>query len=263
MIRGIYTAVSGMITQEAKQDVISNNLANVNTVGYKKDNLIAKKFEDVLIQNYDKVVNGKNVRNIIGRLSLGSKVDETYVDFTQGAVESTDSDTDFAIQGRGFFTVAHNNGTNMQNYYTRNGHFHIDNNGFLANDEGDLLLGRNINSGNIEPINVMANGRTGEIKCNENGEISINNVPYYRLELADFADYRTLIKAGDNLYIGENPTRAQNANIIQKSLEKSNVDVMAEMTDMIMTMRTYQSNQSVIQSIDETLNKVVNDVGKV
>ena len=75
MIRGLYTSISGMITQEARQDVITNNLANANTVGFKSDNLTVRRFNDVLIQNYDKVVGGKNVRNEIGSLSLGSKID--------------------------------------------------------------------------------------------------------------------------------------------------------------------------------------------
>jgi flagellar basal-body rod protein FlgF len=158
MIRGIYTAVSGLVTQEAKQDVISNNLANVNTVGYKKDNLIAKKFDDVLMQNYDKVVNGQNVRNVIGSLSMGSKIDETYINFNQGTIEATDKTTDFAIEGRGFFTVARNNGIETQNYYTRDGHFHINSTGYLVNDMGDMVLGRNVSSGALEPINVIVNG---------------------------------------------------------------------------------------------------------
>ena len=77
MIRGLYTAVSGLVTQEAKQQVITNNMANANTTGYKSDNLAVKKFDDVLIQNYDKMSAGRNVRNIIGSLSNGSRIDET------------------------------------------------------------------------------------------------------------------------------------------------------------------------------------------
>ena len=105
MIRGLYTAVSGLISQEAKQDVITSNIANATTTGYKKDNLAIRKFDDVLLSNYDKVVGGRNVRNVIGSISLGSKIDETDTDFEQGDVASTDLDTDFAIQGNGFFAV--------------------------------------------------------------------------------------------------------------------------------------------------------------
>lgn len=263
MIRGIYTAVSGLVTQEAKQDVISNNLANVNTVGYKKDNLIAKKFDDVLMQNYDKIVNGQNVRNVIGSLSMGSKIDETYINFNQGTIEATDKDTDFAIEGRGFFTVARNNGIETQNYYTRDGHFHVNSNGYLVNDMGDMVLGRNVSSGALEPINVIVNGDIASIKCSANGDISLNNTPAYQLEIVDFEDYTTLNKIEDNLYRGENPVQLTDKKVVQGSLERSNVDVMSEIADMMMTLRTFESNQKVVQALDETLGKTVNEVGKV
>lgn len=263
MIRGIYTAVSGLISQEAKQGVVSSNLANANTVGYKKDNLITKKFDDVLIQNYDKVVNGTNVRNVIGSLSMGSKIDETYVDFQQGITESTGKDTDFALQGRGFFSVARENGINSENYYTRDGHFHVNSYGFLTNNSGDKVLGRNINTGNIEPINVARNGKISTIKCNESGSISLDDVPSYEMYIADFEDYSMLRKIDSNLYYAENPIESEEVKIHQKSLEKSNVDIMSEMADMMMVMRSFESNQKVVQALDETLGKTVNEVGRV
>lgn len=263
MIRGIYTAVSGLVTQEGKQDVITNNLANVNTVAYKKDNLITKKFDDVLIQNYDKVVNGENVRNIIGSLSLGSEIDETYINFNQGTIESTDKDTDFAIEGRGFFTVARDNGVEVQNFYTRDGHFHVNNDGYLVNNTGDRVLARNMNSGALEPVNVLINGSVSKMSCSENGEISLNDVPTYVLEIVDFQDYNVLKKAEDNLYTGENPIQPASTKISHKALERSNVDTMSEMADMMMTMRTFESNQKVVQSLDETLGKAVNEVGRI
>ena len=133
MIRGLYTAISGMITQEAKQDVITNNLANANTVGFKQDNLAAKQFDDVLISNCDKISGGKNVKTNIGTLSLGSGIDEVKTDFTQGMIESTDKSTDFAIDGRGFFEVSRNDGVATNTYYSRDGHFHVNTAGYLQN----------------------------------------------------------------------------------------------------------------------------------
>lgn len=259
MIRGIYTAVSGLITQEARQDVISNNLANANTVGYKRDNLIAKKFDDVMIQNYDKVVNGENVKNVIGSLSMGSKIDETYTSYDEGVIEATGKETDFAIQGRGFFAVARDNGISENTYYTRDGHFHINGMGYLVNGTGDKVLGKNLKTGALEPIYVG----NGKIKCDESGNMSINDIPSYKLYTADFNDYNFLKKVEDNLYIGENPTETDNNKVQQECLEKSNVDVMKEMADMMMTIRTFESNQKVVQTLDETLGKAVNEVGKV
>ncbi|MCY6354024.1 flagellar hook-basal body complex protein [Clostridium sp. ZS2-4] len=259
MIRGIYTAVSGLITQEARQDVISNNLANANTVAYKKENLIAKKFDDVMIQNYDKVVNGKNVKNVIGSLSMGSKIDETYAVYDEGVIETTGKDTDFAIQGQGFFSVIRDNGINENTYYTRDGHFHINGMGYLVNDTGDRVLGKNSQTGVLEPIYVG----NGKVKCDENGNMFINNRPSYKLYTTDFDDYNSLKKVEDNLYTGENPTEINNNKLHQGCLEKSNVDVMREMVDMMMTIRTFESNQKVVQTLDETLGKAVNEVGRV
>jgi flagellar basal-body rod protein FlgG len=263
MIRGIYTAVTGLISQEAKQDVISNNLANANTIGYKKDNLITKKFDDVLIQNYDKVVNGVNVRNVIGSLSMGSKIDETYVNFEQGVLETTSKDTDFALQGRGFFVVARDNGVNSENYYTRDGHFHVNSYGFLVNNNGDRVLGRNITTGEMEPINVVRDGKAATLKSDESGNISLNDVPSYEMYIVDVEDYSSLKKIEDNLYSTQNTIEAENIKVQQSSLEKSNIDIMTEMADMMMTMRSFESNQKVVQSLDETLGKAVNEVGRI
>jgi flagellar basal-body rod protein FlgG len=143
MIRGLYTAVSGMITQEAKQDVVTNNLANVNTVGFKVDNLATKSFNEVLLSNRDKIVNGRNVKVNLGTINFGSKIDEVATSFTQGTLDKTDKETDFAIEGKGFFAVERNNGVNTERYYTRDGHFHVNSQGFLVNDSGDKVIGIN------------------------------------------------------------------------------------------------------------------------
>jgi fagellar hook-basal body proteins len=258
MIRSLYTAVSGMITQEAKQDIITNNLANANTVGFKADNLSIRKFDDVLLENYDKVSGGKNVKNVIGSISLGSKLDSVNTDFTQGMIQSTDKTTDFAIEGKGFFTVQRNDGNNNGQYYTRDGHFHVDMNGILVNDSGDKVMGRNLQTNQLEPINVGSSDLVSDVS----GNISVNGNKVYKLYTVDFNDYKTLKKTGDNLYQGNNPTE-NNALVRQNSLEKSNINVINAMTDMITTMRSFETNQKVVQSLDETLGKLVNEVGSV
>lgn len=258
MIRGLYTAVSGMITQEAKQDVITNNLSNSTTVGFKQDNLAIRRFDDVLLENYDKVVGGKNVRNELGTLSLGSKVDSVNTDFTQGMVQDTGKPTDFAIDGKGFFTVQRNDGVNNGQYFTRDGHFHVNMRGILVNDTGDAVIGRNLTTNQLEPINVG----NGKIASDIYGNISIDGNPMYKLYTVDFNDYNSIKKAGDNLYQGNNAVE-NNAIIKQNSLEKSNVNVINEMANMITTMRSFETNQKIIQSLDETLGKAVNEVGSV
>ena len=113
MIRGLYTAVSGLITQQAKQEVVTNNIANVNTTGYKSDKLATESFREVLIQNYDGSPSGGK-RQELGGLSLGSRIDDTITSFTQGTIMDTGNEKDFAVVGRGFFTVERNN----SNFYT-------------------------------------------------------------------------------------------------------------------------------------------------
>ena len=258
MIRALFTSISGMITQEAKQDVITNNLANANTTGFKSDNLTIKKFDDVLIQNYDKKVGNTNVQNIIGSLSNGSRIDEVYTNYTQGGMESTDSSTDFALEGSGFFAVQRDNGIANSTLYTRNGHFHVNMKGILVNDSGDSVLARDTNN-NITTINAG----NSKITADSLGNISLDGVQKYKLEMADFADYNKLKKVGDNLYQGANPMQNTNASVKQNALERSNVNVTNEIVNMMTTMRSFETNQKIVKSIDETLDKAVNEVGTV
>lgn len=258
MIRSFYTAVSGMITQEAKQDVITNNIANANTVGFKQDDLSVGDFKEMLLQNHDKVVGGKNVRNTIGYISLGSEVNGVNTEFSGGVIKDTGLSTDFAIDGKGFFAVSRQEGNQNNTYYTRDGHFHVNINGMLVDDSGDTVLARNLETGALGPINV---GK-GKITCNTQGDISIDGNPKYKLYTADFNDYNNLTKVGDNLYKGNGAVEA-NAVVRQNSLESSNVNIISTMADMITTMRAFETNQKAVQSIDETLDKLINQVGKV
>lgn len=259
MIRGLYTAVSGLITGEAKQSVVSNNMANANTVGFKGDNLSTKSFGDVMLQNYDKVVNGKNVRNELGKLSMGSEINEVSTGFTQGTIEDTGKNTDFAIDGRGFFSVRRDDGVATKNFYSRDGHFHVNSQGFLVNDSGDKVLGRNTRTNAVEPILVGS----GSIQCDKSGNIKINNKDAYKFQLADFRDEKSLKKVGDNVYEGQNPIQNVNISVKQNSLERSNINIVNEMVNMMTTMRNFESNQKVVQAMDETLGKAVNEVGAV
>lgn len=255
MIRSLYTSVSGMITQEAKQQVITSNISNANTVGFKSDNLATSKFQDVLIQNYDKVSNGKNVRSVIGSLSMGSKIDETNTYFTQGLLEQTDKATDFAIDGRGFFTVQKENG---EKYYTRDGHFNVNTRGYLVTNSGDFVLGINSATNNVEPIKVD----NSKIVSDFNNDMYLDGNRAYKINVVDFDDYASLEKVGDNLYSGT-PNNNVDIRVKQNNLEKSNVNVVNEMINMMTVMRSFESNQKVLQSIDETLGKAVNEVGSI
>lgn len=145
MIRGLYSAASGLITSEAKQNVIMNNIANANTSGYKSENISIKSFDQVMISNRDKMQGNRNVISNIGYLSNGSEINERNTNFSQGLVKETGIKTDFAIEGEGFFVVQRNEVGGTKNYYTRDGHFNIDGNGYLVTVNGDRVLGYNNN----------------------------------------------------------------------------------------------------------------------
>lgn len=255
MIRSLYTAVSGLITLENKQATITNNIANANTTGFKGDNLSMKSFDEVLIQNRDKISGGRNVKNSIGTLSLGAEIDSVDTRFTQGLLKSTNKPTDLAIDGRGFFTVQNGNET----VFTRDGNFKVANDGYLITNSGDRVLGTNKNTGTIEPIFV---GTNNFVIDNYNG-VNVNGESTYSLALADFNDYGTLTKVGDNYYSGQNPVYNAQVWVNQGYLEQSNVNVSDEMVEMMTTMRNFETNQKMVQTIDSTLEKAANEIGNV
>jgi flagellar basal-body rod protein FlgG len=254
MIRSLYTAVSGMIATENKQNTVVNNMTNANTIGYKADNLVTKSFNDVIIRNQQKVADGMYTSRKIGKMSLGVAIDDVVTRFEQGDLKQTDSKSNFAINGNGFFTVRTADGIK----YTRDGQFSVNNNGNLINSSGDLVLGID-NAGNLSPINVG----NSDYVLDTNNNIVINGVSTQKLAIADFADYKNLGKVGDNYYeTNENPTYIQ-ADVRQGFLEMSNVNVLNEMVDMISVMRNFETNQKFVSMIDESLGKAANEVGKV
>ncbi|MFD3157462.1 flagellar hook-basal body complex protein [Haloimpatiens sp. FM7330] len=255
MIRGLYTAVSGLISEEARQQVITNNLANANTNGYKGDDLRVKDFKEVMLNNYDKVVNGKNVRQELGNLSMGSKIDDVITKFTQGPITETGKKTDFAIDGKGFFTVE---GSNGKRYYTRDGRFHVDIKGNLVDNNGNSVLGVNTQTNNVEPVNVG----NSKIQCDSLGNILLNGNQKYKFQFANFEEGQ-IKKVGDNLYTSNAQPSAGNVHVKQGYVEKSNVNVINEMVEMMTTMRNFESNQKVVQTMDETLGKLISQVGDV
>jgi len=122
MIRGLYTVASGIITSEKNQSAIMNNIANINTTGYKSQILSMKSFDEVYISNKD----GKNNERVtIGDMSNGVEINDRTTNFSQGTIKDTGVTTDFALQGEGFFVVQRQTANGATNYYTRDGHLHI------------------------------------------------------------------------------------------------------------------------------------------
>lgn len=255
MIRSLYTAVSGMIAMENKQNTVVNNMANANTTGFKADSLITKSFNEVLLQNKEKLEGKTYVTQELGKVSLGVAMDGISTDFSSGDLKQTQNETDFALNGRGFFAIRTADGVK----YTRDGQFRVNNQGNLINNNGDLVLGINNRTNTLEPIHI---GNSAFILDNNNN-IVINGVATQRLAIADFEDYTKLSKVGNNYYQSENPVYINNASVRQGYLETSNVNVMTAMTDMISVMRSFETNQKFVGMLDETLDKAANQIGKV
>ncbi|MDV4149682.1 flagellar hook-basal body complex protein [Clostridium sp. AL.422] len=259
MIRSLYTAVSGLVTLENRQNTITNNMTNANTTGFKGDNLSVKSFDEVMLQNKDKIVNGRNVTQKLGAISLGSEIDTVETTFTQGVLKNTDKKTDFAIDGRGFFAIERQGNNGSEVIYTRDGNFKVGNNGYLMTTNGDRVLGINKNTGSLEPIFVGADN----ILLDKNNNLFVGDVATYTIATADFQDYSSIEKIGDNSYRGDNPIFNAEVYIAQGALESSNVSISNEMVNMITTMRSFETNQKIVQTIDETLGKAANEIGSV
>lgn len=258
MLRSLYTSVSSLITLENKQNVISNNMANANTNGFKADTLSTKSFDEVYISNRDRVVGGRNVRNTIGSLSLGARIDGVDTHFTQGILKETSKATDFAIDGRGFFVVQRNTEAGKENVYTRDGSFKVGTDGTLVTSNGDKVLGRNQSNGAIEPIFVG----NSQFTVNDN-VIQVEGFDNYEMLTADFEDYKSLEKVGDNYYSGDNPIMNTQVAIKQGFMETSNVSLTDEMVNMMTTLRSFETSQSVVKMLDGTLAKAASEIGRV
>lgn len=256
MLRSLYSAVSAMITLENKQNTVTNNITNANNTGYKAEDMTVKSFDDVMIQNKDKIIGNTNVTQKIGKLSLGAEMDTVVTKFTQGDLKQSDSNTDFAIDGRGFFVVQ----TGNTESYTRDGSFLVDNTGYLVTTTGDRVLGVNNSNGETQPIYI---GKGKNFKVDTDNKIYIDGVSTQTMKTADFADYKTLNKISDNYYSGQNPIYNAKVSVNQGYLESSNVNASTEMVNMITVMRNFESAQKCLNMIDDTLGIAATKVGKV
>ncbi|MDP2210738.1 MAG: flagellar hook-basal body complex protein [Candidatus Aquicultor sp.] len=248
MIRGLYTSATGMLALMNKQDVISNNLANINTTGFKRDYASITSFPDALVYASEKSVGTQAAQTPIGWLSTGVGIGQTGFINTDAPLRHTGSMLDVALSGNGLFAV----GTQAGERYTRNGSFGIDGLSRLVDQDGNLVLGEN--------GAIAING--DEVFIDETGNIYVDDTFIDKLKIRHF-EADELEKAGSNLFISQSEGKASEARVRQKYLEGSNVDVTIEMVDMITTVRSFEANQKILKSQDEILGRAVNDVGRL
>ena len=242
MVKGLYTAYTGMIMEQNRMDILSNNLANSATNGYKKEGCTAKSFEDQLALKI-KDTSEYNIPKPLGYVNMGVKIGETYTDWSQGNFEVTDNAEDLAIAGDGFFALSYTNKQGETSVkYTRDGAFKVNTEGYLVTKDGDYVLNRNgALNGDPGAGSYIRLDPTQTFRVDELGNIIQNN--------------QIVVDGGQAV--------ASDAAIEQGTLEKSNVNVVTEMVDMITVSRAYEANQKLIQTIDTTLDKAANNVGKV
>lgn len=256
MLRGMYSSVSAMINLQSSQSVITNNLANINTTGYKSETLVSKSFEELMISNRDRYVNGQGKTQEIGGLSLGVKIDDTITNHMQGTFIETNNKTDFAINGKGFFTVRDTAG---KEFYTRDGVFKVNSQGYLVTTAGHYVVGRNQNTNTVEPIYVG----NQKVTVDNNNNLLLNSQVSYKFNVVDFENYDKLNKVGDNLYYSENPRVTNNYNLKQGVKESSNVNLIDATSELMANLRAFEANQKVVQIMDSALSKIANEIGAV
>lgn len=278
MIKGIYTGASGMIAQQSRLDTIANNLANVDKTGFKKDLTVFKTFPEMLIRriNDDGVgitpAGSYDTMPYLGKLGTGVEVNEVYTQFQQGSLQRTENNFDLALEGKGFFALA----TERGERYTRNGSFTINQDGILVTHNGNPVIGEN-GIIKVQENNFIINKR-GEILVNTalsldpRDVVGMDNnnweeaVVIDRLKIVDFENIRELKKEGDSMfreteYSGP-PLPPEKVTVIQGFLEKSNVNAIREMVDMIEVQRSYEANQKTVTAHDQALGRLINDVGR-
>lgn len=257
MIRSLWIAKTGMEAQQTQMDVVSNNLANVSTNGFKKSRAV---FEDLLYQNVRQPgAQSSQQTNLPSGMQIGTGVRPVAVEriFTQGNPQSTGNDKDLMVNGNGFFNVLLPDGTTA---YTRDGSFQRDNNGQMVTSSGYVLQPAITIPVNATSITV---GRDGTVSVTLPGQTAPSQIG--SIQLSTFINPAGLESKGENLYVetgasGNAQTNTPGTNgtgsIMQGYVETSNVSVVEEMVNMIQTQRAYEINSKAITTSDQMLQKL-------
>lgn len=251
MLRGIYSAAAGMTSQMMLTDMTADNLANVSTPGYKMSAIQFKTFGEALINRM-----GNNQPQLLGRFAQGNQVLHSVINFNQGDLQQTGNPLDLGIQGNGFFKVKLPY-KNDAIAYTRAGEFTRDENGFITTHDGARLQGQN--------GDILIPRKASKIEISQYGEVVVDGKTIERIPLISFGDNNALKRIGNSMYtVGpEVNEEVAQAHIEQGFLESSNANVITELVNSMTGLRIYETLQKSIQMQNQTLEKAVNDVGRV
>jgi flagellar basal-body rod protein FlgF len=238
-----------MIAVESRQAVYANNIANGATTGFRRQEPAQKGFYDIFVE--------KSVRpsrfNRDPAPGGGVKIAETFTDTTGGALTTTDNPFNVGLSGPGFLVV----NTPKGDRYTRSGELAMDTNGQLVTKDGFLVQG---DGGSAITVG------NGQLTIGTDGTVSSGGVNSGRLRVVEFEDPHMLTREGEGFYVASDAAQqrsaeAQKTTVLQNTLEASNVNMPREMIGMILGLRAYEANERVIRAIDETMNRVIQDVG--
>src|SRR5689334_5950330 len=259
-MRALHTAATGMMAQELNVQVISNNIANMRTTGYKRQRA---EFQDLLYEYVSRVGTQTSAQgNILpAGIELGSGVKTVGTPrlMTQGELTQTGKDFDLAIRGEGFFKITMPDGSTA---YTRDGSFELDNQGRLVNAQGNLLQPGITIPQNATSVTINTQG---QVQVTVPGTTTPNTVG--QIELSIFINKAGLQSVGDNLYVetpasgapqNGNPTTEGFGNLQQGYLEQANVEAVTEISDLIAAQRAYEMNAKVITAADQMLSATSN-----
>jgi len=246
MYKGIYIALSGAVLKQKHMDLFAQNIANVNTNGYKKERI---SFRDYLIP-------ADNASGVVEDGRTMTQLSEQVTDFSNGpilstsnpldlALLSTSNPLDLALSGDGFFALENNR-------YTRNGNFKISNDGYLATQGNIKILGDG------GPISIEGS----RIEISSSGQVFADDISVGNIKVVDFEDRSKLKKMDEGLFYSEESGQELDANISQGYLESSNVEVIREMVQMVTSMREFESYQKMIHAFDEAASKTINEMGR-
>jgi len=258
MVRSLYTAATGMVAQQTQIDVTTNNIANVNTIGYKKQRA---EFADLIYQTmeYAGTSTSNNTQSPTGiQVGLGVRPTAIAKIFTQGNFKETGNNLDIAIAGQGFFQIQLPNGNIA---YSRNGSFKIDQNGTIVNSDGYILIPEIVIPEDTTAISIGTDGTVSIMQAGQQLAVEIGQI-----QLANFINPAGLHALGDNLYsqttasgdpIVAIPGEDGLGQIRQGFVEMSNVQLVDEMTDLITGQRAYEANSKGIMTSSEMLQTVI------
>lgn len=276
MIRGLYTAASGMINLLSANDNIANNMANISTPGFKQGVTLFKTFAPILMKKISDDGNGSSSNGgSLGSISTGASLQAIAVDFGQGDIKRTDNNYDLAIQGDAFFQVQTVDGKTA---YTRAGNFQRDSEGYLTTKDGSKVIGSD-----DKPIMIGKNTTDFEVK--PDGTILVDKQPLTtvdtnnpqssavtqkqaigKIKLVEFNDRNALIRRGFSTFEdpgAAGPKVSTNSTVQQNCLEGSNANVITTMVKSIEGMRAYETLAKIVETTNGNLDKVVNQLGKI